>query len=218
MARSIFCRLNGMILLLVLALSMSLSMAAVFDHPVNATSKQELSSALLQMTRHEVVTGDFKQTKSIKKLNRDFVSTGTFRISKTSGIVWKTQKPFPSELTVSDAGISERNVNGQVRVISSNDNPVFVQFSKTIQAVFSGNLSELETNFNIFCEKTSNGYMVGLVPREKAVQKVITNIVIDVSENLEKVVITDGEGSPVVYEFSNQKTSNENSAEQPGAP
>lgn len=218
MARSIFCRLNGMILLLVLALSMSLSMAAVFDHPVNATSKQELSSALLQMTRHEVVTGDFKQTKSIKKLNRDFVSTGTFRISKTSGIVWKTQKPFPSELTVSDAGISERNVNGQVRVISSNDNPVFVQFSKTIQAVFSGNLSELETNFNIFCEKTSNGYMVGLVPREKAVQKVIANIVMDVSENLEKVVITDGEGSPVVYEFSNQKTSNENSAEQPGAP
>ena len=218
MARSIFCRLNGMILLLVLALSMSLSMAAVFDHPVNATSKQELSSALLQMTRHEVVTGDFKQTKSIKKLNRDFVSTGTFRISKTSGIVWKTQKPFPSELTVSDAGISERNVNGQVRVISSNDNPVFVQFSKTIQAVFSGNLSELETNFNIFCEKTSNGYMVGLVPREKAVQKVSANIVMDVSENLEKVVITDGEGSPVVYEFSNQKTSNENSAEQPGAP
>lgn len=218
MARSIFCRLNGMILLLVLALSMSLSMAAVFDHPVNATSKQELSSALLQMTRHEVVTGDFKQTKSIKKLNRDFVSTGTFRISKTSGIVWKTQKPFPSELTVSDAGISERNVNGQVRVISSNDNPVFVQFSKTIQAVFSGNLSELETNFNIFCEKTSNGYMVGLVPREKAVQKVIANIVMDVSENLEKVVITDGEGSPVVYEFSNQKTSNENSVEQPGAP
>lgn len=218
MARSIFCRLNGMILLLVLALSMSLSMAAVFDHPVNATSKQELSSALLQMTRHDVVTGDFKQTKSIKKLNRDFVSTGTFRISKTSGIVWKTQKPFPSELTVSDAGISERNVNGQVRVISSNDNPVFVQFSKTIQAVFSGNLSELETNFNIFCEKTSNGYMVGLVPREKAVQKVIANIVMDVSENLEKVVITDGEGSPVVYEFSNQKTSNENSAEQPGAP
>jgi len=218
MARSIFCRLNGMILLLVLALSMSLSMAAVFDHPVNATSKQELSSALLQMTRHDVVTGDFKQTKSIKKLNRDFVSTGTFRISKTSGIVWKTQKPFPSELTVSDAGISERNVNGQVRVISSNDNPVFVQFSKTIQAVFSGNLSELETNFNIFCEKTSNGYMVGLVPREKAVQKVIANIVMDVSENLEKVVITDGEGSPVVYEFSNQKTSDKNSAEQPGAP
>jgi hypothetical protein len=81
---------------------MSLSMAAVFDHPVNATSKQELSSALLQMTRHEVVTGVFKQTKSIKKLNRDFVSTGTFRISKTSGVVWKTEKPFPSELTVSD--------------------------------------------------------------------------------------------------------------------
>ena len=102
------------------------------------------------MTRYDVISGDFVQTKSIKKLNRDFVSTGTFRISKTSGVVWKTEKPFPSELTVSDEGITERSANGHVRTISTKDNPVFTEFSKTIQAVFSGNISDLETKESLW--------------------------------------------------------------------
>lgn len=196
-----------MIRFFIFVLGLSLSMASVFDHPVNADSKRVLTSALTEMTRYDVISGDFVQTKSIKKLNRNFVSTGTFRISKTSGVVWKTQKPFPSEMIVSDAGISERNANGVVRTISSKDNPVFAQFSMTIQALFSGNLSELETRFNIYYEKNPNGNRIGLVPREAAVRKVIANIVMDVSENLDKVVITDGEGSPVLFEFTNHQSS-----------
>jgi len=203
---SFFCRLNCMWLILLLGVSMSV--AAVFDHPVNADSKRVLTSSLAEMTRYDVISGDFVQTKSIKKLNRDFVSTGTFRISKSSGVVWKTEKPFPSELTVSDDGITERNANGQVRTISTKDNPVFTEFSKTIQAVFSGNISDLETKFNVFYEKTPNGGQIGLVPREASVRKVISNIVMDVSSNIDKVVITDGSGSPVTYEFKNQKSEN----------
>ncbi len=211
-----FCRFFYMMLFLVLGLS--LAMASVFDHPMDATSKQVLTRILTQMNRHNTVTGNFKQTKSIKKLNRDFVTTGTFRISKTAGIVWKTQKPFPSEMTVSDDGITERNASGQVRTISTKDNPVFAQISTTIQALFSGNLSELETRFNIFYLTLADGgeygakscHKIGLVPREASVRKMIANIEMDVSDHLDKVVITDGEGSPVIYEFTNQQTPAEN--------
>ena len=211
-----FCRFFYMMLFLVLGLS--LAMASVFDHPMDATSKQVLARILTQMNRHNTVTGDFKQTKSIKKLNRDFVTTGTFRISKTAGIVWKTQKPFPSEMTVSDDGITERNASGQVRTISTKDNPVFAQISTTIQALFSGNLSELETRFNIYYLTLADGgeygdkscHKIGLVPREASVRKMIANIEMDVSDHLDKVVITDGEGSPVIYEFTNQQTPAEN--------
>lgn len=210
-----FCRFFYMMLFLVLGLS--LSMASVFDHPMDAKSKQVLMLVLTQMNRHNIVTGDFKQTKSIKKLNRDFVTTGTFRISKTSGIVWKTQKPFPSEMTVSEDGITERNASGQVRTISSKDNPVFSEISSTIQALFSGNLSELETRFNIYYLEvkamvdggvygTKSHHRIGLVPREASVRKMIANIEMDVSDHLDKVVITDGDGSPVIYEFTNQQT------------
>ena len=193
------------LLAILVGLGVTLSSAAVFDNPVNEKSKQELSQVLTQVTSYDEVSGDFKQIKTIKKLNREFVSSGTFRISKKSGIVWNMQKPFVSEMTVNDSGIFERSANGTVKTISTKDNPVFAQFSKVIQAVFFGNLSELESRFSLFYEKTPNGSRIGLVPREATIRKVVANIVMDMSANLDKVVITDGEGSPVTYEFTNHK-------------
>ena len=193
------------LLAILVGLGVTLSSAAVFDNPVNEKSKQELSQVLTQVTSYDEVSGDFKQIKTIKKLNREFVSSGTFRISKKSGIVWSMQKPFVSEMTVNDSGIFERSANGTVKTISTKDNPVFAQFSKVIQAVFFGNLSELESRFSLFYEKTPNGSRIGLVPREATIRKVVANIVMDMSANLDKVVITDGEGSPVTYEFTNHK-------------
>lgn len=182
--------------------------AAVFEHPVTAATKAEIARSLAQVSNYQIVQGDFKQTKSIKKLNRDFVSTGTFSISKKSGVVWNTQKPFPSELTVSDSSITERSANGAVRTISTKDNPIFAEFSKVIKAMLFGNISELEANFKLFYEKSpsdyKDGFRVGLVPREPAMRKVIANIVMDVSSLLHRVVIIDGDGNPVIYEFSNQ--------------
>jgi len=193
------------LLAILVGLGVTLSSAAVFDNPVNEKSKQELSQVLTQVTSYDEVSGDFKQIKTIKKLNREFVSSGTFRISKKSGIVWSMQKPFVSEMTVNDSGIFERSANGTVKTISTKDNPVFAQFSKVIQAVFFGNLSELESRFSLFYEKTPNGSRIGLVPREATIRKVVANIVMEMSANLDKVVITDGEGSPVTYEFTNHK-------------
>ena len=193
------------LLAILVGLVVTLSSAAVFDNPVNEKSKQELSQVLTQVTSYDEVSGDFKQIKTIKKLNREFVSSGAFRISKKSGIVWSMQKPFVSEMTINDSGIFERSANGTVKTISTKDNPVFAQFSKVIQAVFFGNLSELESRFSLFYEKTPNGSRIGLVPREATIRKVVANIVMEMSANLDKVVITDGEGSPVTYEFTNHK-------------
>ena len=178
--------------------------ADVFEHPVTSANRSFFARDLSKMTKHEVVQGEFKQTKAIKKLNREFVSTGTFRVSKKSGVVWNTQKPFPSELTVSDSSITERNADGRVRTISTKDNPSFAEFSKVIKAVLFGDIDELEHKFKFFYEKVPDGFRVGLEPRENAMKKFVKNIVMDVSSYLDKVVMTDGTGNPVTYEFSNQ--------------
>lgn len=193
----------------VFALWIGSSFASVFDHPVSDNSRKQLSMALNQMTSHAVVYGDFKQVKSIKKLNRDFVSTGNFMISKSYGIAWNTLKPFASMLMVTSGGISQQSGNGPVKKMASQENPVFAEFSKTIQAVFSGNCQELENNFTVYFEKKGNDVVIGLIPKEATVRKVIANIVMEGSVTLDKITITDGEGNPIVYEFSKQKLLND---------
>ena len=63
---------------------------------------------------------------------------------------------------------------------------------------------------------TKSHHKIGLVPREASVRKMIANIEMDVSNHLDKVVITDGDGSPVIYEFTNQQTPTRNEIIQQG--
>jgi outer membrane lipoprotein-sorting protein len=172
---------------------------------VNAKTKQKLEKALAKVMDYEVASGDFKQTKSIKKRNRNFVTTGTFRISKKNGISWNTKKPIVSELALNNGGIFERDANGQTRMILPKDNPIFADLSKNIQALFSGKVSELETKFQVFYETKSCGFTMGLVPREGMLRMVVANIVIEACKNIDKAVITDGENSPMTFEFMNYK-------------
>ena len=85
------CRNIGVLLLTVL-LGIGSSMADVFERPLSAKNRPELEKSLAKVMDYQVATGDFKQTKSIQKLNREFVSTGTFRISKKAGIIWIMDK------------------------------------------------------------------------------------------------------------------------------
>ena len=197
---------NICVLLLCVIYGCGVAMADVFDHPVNKKSKPELEKALAKVMNYEVASGDFKQTKSIKKRNRKFVSTGTFLISKKTGIVWKTQKPIFSELALNNAGVFERDSSGQSHMLLTKDNPMFADFSNNIQALFSGKISQLEKNFNVYYEKQSCGFKMGLVPREGIVRMVIANVVIEACKNIDKVIITDAEDSPVMLEFLNYKT------------
>lgn len=179
--------------------------ASVFDHPLKQENKSSLESFVSQMTSKAVVHGDFKQTRSIKKMNRQFVSTGKFAIVNGSGILWKTEKPFASKLWVSENGITQTDLHGNEKKLPASENPVFAEFSRTIQSLFSGKLNELENKFEIYFEIENNMVSVGLVPREKAVRGVIASITMAGKRNIEKIVIVDAEGNLVEYEFSNQK-------------
>ena len=199
------CRNIGVLLLTVL-LGIGSSMADVFERPLSAKNRPELEKSLAKVMDYQVASGDFKQTKSIQKLNREFVSTGTFRISKKAGIIWKMQTPVFSELALNDGGVFERDSSGQSQMLLPKDNPIFTDLSRNIQSFFSGKISELESKFQIFYEKKSCGFVMGLVPREGMVRMVVDNVIIEACKNIDKVIITDGGKTPVMLEFLNYKT------------
>lgn len=186
--------------LLLLACS---AFADVFGRPLTAETKPALLQSLTVLTTSPLTVGEFKQVRTIKKLNREFVSTGFFAIDRQSGIVWDTRKPFATVFWVGDDAMVQLDpARNTKKTVSVKENPVFAEFSKTIQSVFSGNYGELERNFKIYFEKKGDAFTVGLVPKESAVVRVVASIVLEGTKELDKVKITDGDGNPVVYEFS----------------
>lgn len=80
---------------LCLALS-STAFADVFASPLTAERSKDLTQVLSVMQSQKYVRGKFKQVRTVKKINRDFISTGAFTIADTLGILWNMKKPFPS--------------------------------------------------------------------------------------------------------------------------
>ncbi len=186
----------------------------IWKHPVKDTSSTAIDSTFAPMTAHKVVRGDFKQTKFIAQLNREFVSVGNFVIANEKGILWNTEKPFASQLAISETGMVQQNANGTRSEINAKDNVVFAQIAKAIHSIFSGSTAKLQAGFHVFFNRQGKTWTVGLVPRELSVKKTIQSIELTGNTWLEQIKLVDGSGSPLLYELSNPKPSSELTAKE----
>lgn len=186
----------------------------IWKHPVKDASSIAIDSTFAPMTAHKVVRGDFKQTKFIAQLNREFVSVGNFVIANEKGILWNTEKPFASQLAISETGMVQQNANGTRSEINAKDNVVFAQIAKAIHSIFSGSTAKLQAGFHVFFNRQGKTWTVGLVPRESSVKKTIQSIELTGSTWLEQIKLVDGSGSPLLYELSNPKPSSELTAKE----
>lgn len=203
--------------LLILTLSASALFAAgngIWDFPLKKENAKNIDSAFAGMTSHAVIRGNFKQTKSIPQLNKEFTSTGTFVIANGNGILWNTESPFASKLSISDTKMVQVNASGARTEIKAEENIVFAQISKTIQAVFSGNTAKLQEEFKVFFKKQGNNWNIGLIPKEASVQKAIASIELSGSAWLTTVKLIDGSKSPLLYELTNPKPADKLTAEE----
>ena len=193
---------------LFLAMSLCLALASmafadVFASPMTAEGSKGLTQVLSAVQSQKYVRGKFKQVRTVKKINRDFVSTGAFTIADTLGILWNMEKPFPNLTAITSDKMLQKNASGAVSKMDMKDNVVFSQVSQTIQGIFSGNRQMLEERFQIFFEMGKGGvWTIGLVPKEKVIKKQISSVVLLGHKWLEKVTLTDGDGNPILYEFS----------------
>ena len=177
----------------------------IWKHPVKDSDARAIDSAFAPMTAHKVIRGDFKQTKFIAQLNKEFVSNGKFVIANDKGILWNTEKPFPSSLAISETRMIQQNANGSRTEINANDNVVFAQIAKTIQSVFSGSTAKLQAGFHVYFTRNGKNWTVGLIPKEPSVKKAIESIELSGSTWLDKIRLVDGSKSPLLYELSNPK-------------
>jgi outer membrane lipoprotein-sorting protein len=186
----------------------------IWKHPVKDTSSTAIDSTFAPMTAHKVVRGDFKQTKFIAQLNREFVSVGNFVIANEKGILWNTEKPFASQLAISETGMVQQNANGSRSEMNAKDNVVFAQIAKAIQSIFSGSTSKLQAGFHVFFDRRGNNWTVGLIPKEASVKKAIQSIELSGETWLERIKLVDGSGSPLLYELLNPKPGSGLTAEE----
>ena len=175
----------------------------------SVAAQTSLDDVLYSITSHKVTTGDFNQEKTAPNLKRPLKSSGKFIFSET-GIVWQTQKPFPSTMAVTKDSMTMTAANGKKTVTDGSTNEVFKSVAATLTALFSGNRSELEKHFEIkdFSANAST-WKVSLTPKDKTIAQALTKIDMSGAANgkkssLDTMVVSQSDASTTKYDLLNQ--------------
>ena len=181
-----------------------------------------LEGVCKSLASHPNTTGSFTQTKTLQTNGRKLTSTGKF-IFCPLGILWQTEKPFPSSLILTEDAMIQIAANGKKSVMSGKDNQIFANISATLSSVFSGNAEELKKNFNCkFEEGADGGWKVYLTPKDSTIAAVMKSLVLAgtfeegsaAGALLTTLEMTEMSDNTILYEFANQKYPKELSADE----
>jgi len=202
--------------LLITFLAMFFSFGTLLYAQNKALSLESVTSALSERPN---TTGDFTQIKTISSNGRSLKSSGTFIISRL-GIMWKTEKPFPSALILTEEAMVQVAANGKKNVMSGKDNQTFSNISSTLSSVFSGDLTGLKKNFDCnFTDLGGGKWQLSLSPKDSTIAAVMNTLLLsgscpDQGAVLDSLEMAETSGNSIKYEFFNQTYPEELSADE----
>ena len=177
-----------------------------------------LETVCTRLAEHPNTTGDFIQTKTLQTNGRKLSSNGKF-IFCPEGILWKTEKPFPSSLILTKDAMVQIAANGKKSVMDGKDNQIFANISETLSSVFSGNADALKKNFECDFSENNGEWKIFLTPKDSTIACVMKTLALTGSISADGAVLsslemTEMSDNTIRYEFSNQKYPKELSSDE----
>lgn len=161
------------------------------------------------LSRYPCTRGDFVQEKHIPAIGRSLTSSGAFLIAADRGIIWQTEKPYPSIMVVGRSHVSQGPEAKSLSRMDTGNNRLFMEFSQAISAAFSGDVQKIQDSFHVDFSRKGSNWSLQLEPRERTVAQLIQSIQLGGSAVLEEVTMTEQNGSTITYRFSNHQFSQE---------
>ena len=180
-----------------------------------AAQSLTLESVCKSLASHPNTTGDFTQIKTLQTNGRKLTSTGKFIFSQ-EGILWQTEKPFPSSLILTKEAMVQVAANGKKSIMSGKDNQIFANISDTLSSVFSGNVDALKKNFECeLIQEADAGWKILLTPKDSTIASVMKAMVLaGAGADLSSLEMSEASENTIRYEFKNQKYPEELSADE----
>lgn len=194
-----------------------LAVISAFFLTVSANA-ETFDSVCKNLSERPNMTGNFSQVKTISAVGRSMKSSGTF-IFSLDGIMWKTEKPFPSTMVVGMTSVKQTLANGKETVVDASSNQIFTSISTTLNAMFSGNSEVLQNNFDVDFSFSGSDWKAVLLPKDNMVKKILQSLSISGKAasdyaDLNTIVMSEANGDSITYNFTNQKYPKELTADE----
>lgn len=160
-----------------------------------------------KLTAHELLRGQFTQTKTMQMFNQPLLSTGHFLLNHTHGLLWAQVEPFPVSLVLVKDKLSQQFAGQPAEVILAKDNPMVFYFSHLFLSLFKGDVAALSEQFAIDISGNEHSWQLLLTPKSAPLNKIFANISIEGADFIEQLQLTELNGDISLIEFNEQQTS-----------
>lgn len=148
------------------------------------------------------MVADYKQTTSIKRLNKKLVSSGEMILIPGKGIAWFTQKPYASTMLIG-RDFMKQKIGSKTVVMDVSENQIYLSIADALESIFAGNFKNIKEVFATYFFTEGAVWYLGLIPKDKNVASFVENITIKGTLTVEVVLMKEKVGDEILYEFTN---------------
>lgn len=151
-----------------------------------------------------VLEGRFTQTRTLEGFPKPLISEGRFVFAPGRGVLWSTEKPFPSELVLTREALSATNAFG-TETLSASAVPQIEAVGRLVTALVSGRFDVLADSFSMTLEGSLERWRAELLPAGGMPSRLFSRILAEGGEHPERITLLTADGQRTCVTLSGQR-------------
>lgn len=182
--------------------------------PVAAHAAPDLAQAVRErLQQPEWLRGEFTQTKKVPGFAKPLVSTGNFVAARGRGVLWRTLKPFASELRLTQHEIRATQGGQTAMRLEAAREPAVRVINTLMFSLLNGDVSGLAGLFELDGSVKGTAWQLALVPRPGALQQVLKRVELEGDGFVRRIQLFEANGDESLIQIVNPRT---DGAPEPG--
>jgi len=181
-----------------------LSLMLICVSPFVSAEVTNLPSLQQQLAKSNIVRGDFTQSRHLEMFELPLTSQGRFTLSKSDGLLWQQNTPFPVNLVLTENKLRQTFSGQAPQIITAKENPMAFYFSHVFLDVFHGNTDALKAQFEMDFSVSEGQWTLLLSPKQPPLNAVFKHIQLTGRDDIDKLELQELRGDKTEIQFSNQ--------------
>lgn len=178
--------------------------------PLSAQASQSAPDLALavreRLQQPEWLRGEFTQTKKVPGFVKPLVSSGNFVAARGRGVLWRTLKPFASELRLTHNEIRATQGGQTAMRLEAAREPAVRLITTLMFALLNGDVSGLTGLFELSGSVKGPGWQLALVPRPGALQQVLKKVELEGDGFVRRIQLFEANGDESLIQIANPRT------------
>lgn len=169
-----------------------LAFVAALSVPAFATDA--VAVVVARIEQPDLLRGQFEQRKQIAGFRKPLRSHGRFVLVRGLGVIWRTEQPFPSQLTMTERRLRVTSDAG-ARAMDAANEPALRAINRIFFDLLTGHIEGLRDGFDMQVVRADeHGWNLRLTPKDGLVAQAFTSIDLEGGRRITRIVLTEVNG------------------------